>query len=164
MEQWQILTVGVCCCMLGLLFACLLMRQSHDIELAISCIEWALRCITQMPSLALHPFLVLLCRLGVVWLLQDVCLGVLSTLHEDIVTWKLGLDPMDVCVMLYVLFMFFWIMHFIASYSFFVVMYITEMWYFHGGMHDMKVARGPPVDTPPKPEVVGASAAQQSSH
>lgn len=128
------LMVGVAYILIGSMFTMFLFTQAGKVDMAISCLEWAFRVILTTPSLMMHPVMTIALRLVIVFWFLTVGRHITSLFALDIVTPKDEYSGGDVAIAMFFVFTFWWLMHWCAAVSHFVVMYTTQVWYFNGGL------------------------------
>lgn len=126
---------------IGLTFLAVSCNLEHNVEMAISCIEWSCKAVLETPSLKLEPVLALACR-GVVDGASILLIAWIWTSElDDKDTFKMQyqtlLPPqselqLGMCAI--VAFWCLWTNWIITALSDFVIMYTTEQWFFNGGM------------------------------
>lgn len=145
MDGFEQVLSGVFSITVGLLFACLLTRQVSDIELAINCIEWSVKCVFDSPTLIIAPVMTLGLRFGVSLLLYKSGNELLSCFHVDMMTFVPNPPMQDIILAFLLVAILFWILQYLNANAHFVIIYSTELWYLHGGLegrgHTIPVCR-----------------------
>mmetsp|Transcript_161359 Transcript_161359/g.512714 ORF Transcript_161359/g.512714 Transcript_161359/m.512714 type:complete len:800 (+) Transcript_161359:57-2456(+) len=128
------LLVAMACILVGSIFSVFFCTQAHKVDSAISCLEWAFQLIFTTPSLLLHPIMTIALRLVLAIWMYSLGRCIMSVFVLDIITPKTASSGADVAIATFFVFLLWWLMHWCAAVSLFVVMYTTQVWYFSGGL------------------------------
>jgi len=144
---WQQLTLGTVSLCVGLTFLCALCTKSEAIDLAIDCLVASCECLMETGSLRAVAVTALIARLFVVVGMGAGFLLLLSTGVQDgddimlqdrklHTLTRVLFNPMQLALIVLFVAMAFWSLMVSSAFTDFVTIYITELWYFHGGMGD----------------------------
>jgi len=147
-EETQDFFGGAILAIVAFYFLCLACRLSEEMETAVQCITWSCKCVLSTPSLFLMPLVTFIAQvfaLGwcgyVILLLWSLGLAKKKWLFNpyEKETWggrAINFTTEEVWYLCFTFAIMIWIQGIITAGIFFVQAYVSQSWYFAGGMRD----------------------------